>query len=140
MADFNSAEYAWKDIEIAMLGRVLARVMEIEYTTDVEKKHIYGRGKKPIGIQTGNEKCSGQITIGQSELEAMVADVQSSTVGGKVTDVVLTINIAYIQDGQIVRDRVEGVGFTQIKKGMKQGDTDMEVKMPFMALDIKYNV
>ena len=140
MSDFNSAEYAWKDIEISMLGRVLVRVMEIEYTTDVEKKHIYGRGKKPVGLQTGNEKCAGNITIGQSELEAFTADIQATNPGAKITDVAVTVNIAYIQNGIIVRDRVEGAGFTQLKKGMKQGDTDMEVKLPFMALDVVYNV
>ena len=138
--DFNSIEYAWKDIEVTFLGRIIARILEIEYTTEVEKKHIYGRGKKPLGIQTGNEKATGQLTIGQSELEAMIRKAQQIKPGAKPTDMSFNINIAYIKDVAIVRDRVVGISLTQIPKGMKQGDTDMQVKLPFLALDIEYNI
>jgi len=138
--DFNSIEYAWKDIEVVIMGRPLARILEVEYTTEVEKKHIYGRGKKALGIQDGNEKVSGQITIGQSELEAMIRKAQEVKPGGKVTDISFNVNVAYRQDTDIIRDRIVGFSITQIPKAMKQGDSDMVVKLPFLALDCEYNV
>lgn len=140
MSDFNSAEFAWKDIEISWMGRVIARVMEIEYTTDVEKKHIYGRGKKPLGVQTGNEKSAGTTTIGQSEYNAMLEKIQQTQPGAKITDISLDINIAYLSETQVLKDRVVGASFMQSKKGMKQGDTDMEIKLPFIAMDVQENI
>ena len=123
-----------------MLGRPLVRIMEVEYTTDVEKKHIYGRGNKPVGVQTGNEKCTGSLTIGQSELEALVAKAKQTKPNAKVTDLVFDVNVSYLQAENVVIDRLESVQPTQVPKGMKQGDTDMQVKIPFLALDIKYGV
>lgn len=140
MPDFNSAEYAWKDIEVVIMGRPLVRILEIEYTTEVEKKHIYGRGNKALGIQTGNEKVSGQITIGQSELEAMIRKAAEVKPGGKVTDISFNVNVAYRLDVDIIRDRIVGFTITQMPKAMKQGDVDMQVKLPFLALDCEYNV
>lgn len=138
--DYNSIEYAWKDIEVVFLGRVIGRITEIEYTTEVEKKHIYGRGKKPLGIQTGNEKVTGQITIGQSELEAMIRKAQSLKPGAKPTDMSFDVNISYIMDVDVVRDRVVGFTVTQMPKSMKQGDTEMDVKLPGIAMDVLYNI
>lgn len=138
MPDFNSIEYAWKDIEVVVLGRPLVRITEIEYTTEVEKKHIYGRGKKALGVQTGNEKVTGQLTIGQSELESLIRKAAES--GKKPTDISFDINVAYIQEGDIVRDRVIGASLTQMPKSMKQGDTEMAVKLPYIAVDVAYNI
>jgi hypothetical protein len=140
MATFSSAEFAWKDIEVVIKGRSLVRILEIEYTTEAEMKHIYGRGKKAVGIQEGNEKVTGQITIGQSELEALIRSAQQANPGSKITDMPFNINITYRQGFQLVRDRVDTVKVSSIPKGMKQGDTDMIVKLPFLALDVEYNI
>jgi hypothetical protein len=35
---------------------------------------------------------------------------------------------------------VDTVKVSSIPKGMKQGDTDMIVKLPFLALDVEYNI
>lgn len=138
--DYNSIEFAWKDIEVVFLGKTIGRIEEIEYTTEVEKKHIYGRGKKPLGIQTGNEKVTGQITIGQSELEAMIRKAQSLKPGAKPTDMSFDINVTYQAELDLVRDRVVGFAITQMPKSMKQGDTDMKVKLPGIAMDVLYNL
>lgn len=140
MKDFNSIEYAWKDIEVVMLGRPLARILEIEYTIDSEKKPIYGRGKKALGIQSGNEKAAGSITIGQSELEALIKKAKKIHPTIKITDLSFDVNIGYLAATEIIRDRVIGFTITNLPKSMKQGDTDMQVKLPFLALDIDYDI
>ena len=140
MKQFNSVEYAWKDIEVVLLGRPLVRILEVEYTVETEQKVLYGRGKKGLGIQSMNESVSGSITIGQSELEAMTAKVNEVAPGAKLTDFVLDLNIGYLAGTDIIRDRVVSLKFSQIPKSMKQGDADMEVKLPFQALDIEYNI
>lgn len=133
----NSSEFAWGDITITAMGKIFERVVAIEYDHEVEKKQIYGRGTKVKGIQRQNEKPSGSITIGQSELEAMIR-----AAGGKITDIVMDIQVHYVKkDGTaIVKDRIIGAEFTKAPKSMKQGDSDMEAKLDFIAMDILYNI
>lgn len=135
--EFNSAEYAWKDLEVTILGRVLVRILEIKYKISQEKKHIYGRGTNPVGVQRGNKKPTGEITIGQSELESLHKKIRETVPGGTLNDVDLDINVAYLSTEGIVRDRVVGCSFTDFEKGMKQGDTDMQVKIPFLFLGLE---
>ncbi|HYH16111.1 MAG TPA: hypothetical protein VD794_12870 [Flavisolibacter sp.] len=138
----STAEYAWKDIEIVFLGRTIEQILEVEYDTEVEKKHIYGRGSKPTGVQSGNEKPTAQISIRQSELEALIRKCQEIKPGLKPIHISFDINITYRIEGgvDIVRDRIIGFNPTKMPKSMKQGDTDMQVKIPGLALDIQYNV
>jgi hypothetical protein len=134
MADFNSTEFAWKDIEVVMLGRPVVRILEVEYSEEVEKKHIYGRGSKPVGIQKGNRKFSGSLMIGQSELIALI-----EALGDPLANT-FDISVSYRKGTDLTRDRICGVDLTTISKGMKQGDTDMNVKLPFMCMDVKHDV
>ena len=137
---FNSAEYAWKDLSITAMGRTFERVMDVEYDVEVDKKYIYGRGKKPKGVQEGNEKPSGSITLGQSEVEAMIRTAQAANPNAKLTDIRFDIQLHYLLGDDLVKDRIISAEFTKQPKSMKQGDGDMEVKLPFMALDIVYNI
>lgn len=140
MKDFSSIEYAWKDIEVVLLGRPLVRILEVEYTVDSEKKPIFGRGKKALGIQSGNEKASGQITIGQSEVEALIKKAKEILPGTKVTDLSFDINVGYLANTEVIRDRVVGAAFSTLSKSMKQGDSDMQIKLPFSALDVEFDI
>lgn len=135
----NQVEYTWDDITITAMGRTFERITEVEYDVEVEKKYIYGRGKKVRGIQPGNEKPSGSITIGQSELEALIRQAQTTNANAKLTDISFDVHIHYLSGTDIVKDKCIGCQFTKQPKGMKQGDGEMTVKLPFMCEDIKYN-
>lgn len=140
MGAFNSTEFAWKDITITAMGMVFEAVMEIEYDTEVDKKIVYGRGKKAKGIQSGNEKCSGNIQVKQSLLESMVRTAQANNPTAKLTDISFDIQVHYLKTPDIVKDRIINAEFTKQPKSMKQGDMEMLVKLPFLALDIAYNI
>lgn len=137
---YNSTEYAWKDIAITAMGRTFERITEIEYDVEVEKKYIYGRGSKVRGVQDGNEKPSGSITLGQSEVEAMIRAAQATNKNAKLTDITFDVQVHYLKGTELVKDRIVGATFTKNPKSMKQGDTDMTVKLPFMCMDVLYNV
>lgn len=138
----NQTEYAWEDVAIVVMGRVLERVLDIEYDTEVDKKQIYGRGSKVKGIQRMNEKPGGSLSLGQSEYEAMVRAAQKIKPNGKITDLVFDIQVHYLdaESLNLVKDRIVGAEFTKGSKGMKQGDSDMEIKLDFLCMDILYNV
>lgn len=136
----NGVEYEWGDVTITVLGRTLERVTEIEYDIEVDKKHLYGRGRKPKGIANGNEKPQGSVTLGQSEVEAMIRVAQQLRPGGKITDLSFDIQVHYLQGTELVKDRVIAAAPTKQPKGLKQGDTDMQVKIPFLCEDVQYNI
>ncbi len=137
---FNSTEYAWKDITVTAMGRTFERILNIEYDVEEDKKYIYGRGKKVRGIQGGNEKPVSNLELGQSEVEAMIAEAQKTNPNAKLTDIVFDIQIHYLKGTDIVKDRMIGAEFTKQPKGMKQGDADMVIKLPIMFMDVLYNI
>jgi len=138
----NSAEFAWCDITVTAMGRTFERIVNIEYDVEADKKYIYGRGKKVKGIQGGNEKPTGSLTLGQSEIEAMIREAQKKNPNAKITDIVMDIQVHYLdaEKAALVKDRILGAEFTKGPKTMKQGDSDMEIKLDFMARDIQYNI
>lgn len=134
------AEFQWEDIKVSILGRVIEGITDIEYEKEVEKKPIYGRGRKVKGIQNGNEKNSGNITLRQSELEAMLVAAKAANPLATVLDLIFDVQVQYVKGTDIVKDRIVAAQFTKMSKGMKQGDTDMTIKLPFVAEDIIYAI
>jgi len=133
----NQTEFPWGLITVTAGGRTFERILEIEYDKEQEKKQIYGRGNKVKGIQRQNEKPAGSITLGQSELEAIIRQAPDQD----PMKVVMDIQVHYVTEegAAIVRDRIIGAEFTKAPKSMKQGDSDMEIKMDFLCMDILYN-
>lgn len=138
---FNTDEYAWKDIEVVLLGRVINRLLEVKYKTSQEQKEFYGRGNEPLGINSGNKKYAGSVKIGQSELKAMSDNAKKIDPDFDPTDFpYVDINVAYASGALIERDVIKGVKFTEFEKALKQGDTEMEIDIPFIALGIKLGI
>ncbi len=135
MTTFSSKQYSWCDISIVMGGRILEGVTEVEYTQKKEKDVLYGRGCKPHTVVHGNRSFEGKVSIWQSELEAMTRDAKNKDILNLSFDIV----VAYVphDGGQIVTDVLKSVEFTEVKKGMKQGDKNMIVELPIIFLDIK---
>ena len=135
MGVVSSKQYAWADLTIAYGGRILEGVMEVEYTEKKEKDLLYGRGSKPHQILHGNYSYEGKIKLWQSELEAMTKDAPDNDILNLSFQIILT----YVpKDGdQTVTDILKNVEFTEVKKGMAQGDKNMEVELPIIFLDVK---
>lgn len=136
MSEFSSKQYSWADITIAFGGRILEGVTEVEYTSKKEKDFLYGRGSKPHKIVHGNYSYEGKIKIWQSELEAMTKDAEKNDVLDLSFDLVVTYAPSD-GSGQTVTDILKGVEFTEVKKGMAQGDKNKEIEMPIIFLDVK---
>lgn len=57
-----------------------------------------------------------------------------------VLDLIFDVQVQYVKGTDIVKDRIVAAQFTKMSKGMKQGDTDMTIKLPFVAEDIIYAI
>ncbi len=140
MVTINQVQYEWGSIDVVLLGRIVTGIRGIEYKKAQEKELVYARGNRAHSIQKGNIKCDGTLTILQSELEAMCT---SAGRRASVTDLPpIDIKVAYVPEGSsvITVDVIRGVEFTEMPKGMKQGDKNAEHALPFLALDIEYGV
>lgn len=143
MAIINGRQYEFADISVVMGGRDVVGLRGIKYTSKQEKEVLYGKGNKPLSIQKGNISFEGELTITQSELETLMLLGKSSGKRTSVLNLNLSIVVCYgnpTQGEVMMIDKLYGVQFTEESKELKQGDKNMEVTLPFICTDIKFNV
>ena len=140
MDNFNSKEYTWCDIVVFLLGRPIGGLRGIEYKSKKNKEALYGSGRKARSIQHGKREYEGTLTILQSELTAL--DRAAWEAGFEdCLDLDFDIVITYLSPNGIVStDRIRQASITEAPKGMKEGDLQMEIALPFICLDIDKNV
>lgn len=129
---FDSRQYEWADITLLMGGRDVTGARGVKYTAKQEKEPVYGKGNLPISIQKGNKSYEGELTVLQSELEAL-----RLAGGGSILDMQITAIVSYGNPSQgdaLVIDELIGVQFTDETKEMKQGDKFAEITMPIIFL------
>lgn len=132
----NSEEFAWGDMNVVLLGRNIAGLVAIKYKESQSKEHRYARGVKPTGFKRGNKKYEGSITMLQSELIALCAASPNKTpLDLRNIDIVFSYGD---QETGVLHTKVAKFAeFTEFEEAMKQGDTNMEVELPFICLDIQ---
>lgn len=135
MSTFDSKQYSWSDVSISIGGRILDGATDVEYTVKQEKDVLRGRGPDPHRITRGNKSYDGKLSIWQSELEAMVKDAPNKDILNLNFD--LIISYAPDDGGTTVTDVLVSCEFTEVKKGMKQGDKNMIVELPILFLKVK---
>lgn len=136
---FNSNEYAWVDLNVVMQGRVVAGLTALTYTATQTKTNIYAKGNKPYARTRGNKEYEGSIGILQSELEALQRGVAN---GRDILDIgPFDISVAYSNEegGEVVSDIIKGCEFTEVSKSLSQNDPFMEIELPIIIGDVKYN-
>lgn len=136
----NTKQFAWSDVKINLLGRTLIGVQGVSYKASVEVEPVFGRGNKPLSMQSGNYTFEGEIMLLQSELEALRAAVKAINPLYKITDISFDLVVAYGDGLNAVTDIVLGCQITEYEKGMEQNDKFMEITLPFVALDIQEGV
>lgn len=141
MVKINLKEYAWGDIQVIMFGRPIVGLKGIEYKTKKDKELNYGAGRNAYGIQHGRRANEGTLKICQSELQAL-NDAAKAQGYKDILDVDMDIVVSYIPEDSvaITIDRIICASFSEMPKGMSNGDMSSEHSMPFVCLDIEYGV
>lgn len=138
MALINGRQYEFADLTLVLGGRDVTGFRGIKYTTKQEKEVLYGKGNRPISIQKGNISYEGEITLTQSELETLIL-----IGGGSILNINLNAIVAYgnpLQGDMLITDLIYNLQFTEEAKEIKQGDKNMEITLPFIAMNIKYQL
>lgn len=131
----NTREYEWSDVTVVLAGRQVTGIRGVKYSAKQEKELLHAKGNKPHSIQRGNKTYDGEITLLQSEYEAL-----KQACGGDILDASLDIIASYGNPSQgdvITTDALLGVEFTEDNTEWKQGDKFQEKALPFIFLDKK---
>lgn len=132
---YNSREYEWSDVNVVAAGRPLTGIRGVKYSSKQEKEALHAKGNKPHSIQRGNKTYAGELTVTQSEYEALRA-----ASGGDILDISIDIVVAYGNPSKgdvITTDLLMGAEFTEDNTEWKQGDKFQEKSLPFIFLDKK---
>ena len=122
----NTREYEWADVSVVMAGRMVTGLRGVKYSAKQEKEALHAKGNKPHSIQRGNKTYDGEITLLQSEYEAL-----KQACGGDILDSSMDIVAAYGNPsaGDVVTtDILVGVEFTEDNTEWKQGDKYQDKK------------
>ena len=133
----NTREYEWADVTVVVAGRPVTGLRGVKYGAKQEKEALHGAGNKPMSIQRGNKTYEGELTVTQSEYEAL-----RRASGGDLLDASLDIVASYGNPSKgdvITTDLLIGVEFTEDNTEWKQGDKFQEKTLPFLFLDLKGN-
>lgn len=136
----NGKQYAFQDIRVILLGREIEGLRGIKYKIERSKEALHGRGRKTLSIQAGEETVTGELTLLQSELTAMVEAVKASNPSLKITDVAFDIVVTYGEGTEATTDTIVSAEFTDYEKSLQSGDKYMEITMPFLAVDVLENI
>ena len=131
----NTREYEWADVSVVMAGRMVTGLRGVKYSAKQEKEALHAKGNKPHSIQRGNKTFDGEITLLQSEYEAL-----KQACGGDILDASIDIVAAYGNPSAgdvITTDILVGVEFTEDNTEWKQGDKYQEKTLPFLFIDKK---
>lgn len=131
----NTREYEWSDVTVVLAGRLVTGLRGVKYSAKQEKELLHAKGNKPHSIQRGNKTYDGEITLLQSEYEAL-----KKASGGDILDASIDIVAAYgipTAGDVITTDMLVGVEFTEDNTEWKQGDKFQEKTLPFIYLDQK---
>lgn len=129
---FNTRQYEWADVTLILGGKDITGIRGVKYSEKIEREAVYGKGRNPLAIQSGNIAIEGELTMLQSEYEALVA-----AGNGSILSLSLDCEISYGNPpNPILSDRIVGLRFTEAAKELKQGDKFMEITLPFIALQV----
>lgn len=126
---------------MVVLGRRIEGITNIEVNRRVTKERQYGRGNQTQAILSGNEEISGTLTLLQDELDAINRAVKLVNPNLDLTKVAFDAVINYENaEGQATTDVVVGMQVEEYNKALSQGDTHMQIELPFMATALRENV
>lgn len=131
----NGQEYSWADIRVTLFGMLVIGITKVDYKVACDKKARYAMGSTAHSIQHGNRSVEGALEITQSELIALNNSAKAK--GYKdLLDVDFDIIVSYEKDNIITTDVIKSASIKELPRTMSQGDTEMKVNIPFIALDL----
>jgi hypothetical protein len=132
-------EYDFEDIKIKLFDKEPIGITGIKYGHKQEAKFQHGMGKHAISYTKGKYEATGELSLLQSELEALQRTLPK---GKSLTDIPpfdITVSYAMEGDANTTTDTLKSCIITGLDKELKTGGEAMEVKLPMIITQILYN-
>jgi len=136
----HTNEFAWSHTTVKLLGATLIGIDGWGFNKKFDKEVIYGAGDEPLDIQPGNKSYDGTLDLKKYEVDklndaALAAGYEDIT---EVPHEAITI-VTSFKKSQVDKTRTivaTGVAFSALPQSMKQGDKQMPINLPFVAIKI----
>lgn len=132
----NGRAYDWASIALQMLGQTVMGITAISYGNKQEKVNNYGAGTAPVSRGYGKREPNASVTLEMKEVERIQAALPP---GGSLLDVKpFPIVVSYVNDSNaLITHTLVMAEFTENKREIKTGDTNIEVELPLIVAAIE---
>lgn len=136
----HTGEFAWSHTTIKVLGATMIGIDGFGFNKKFDKEVLYGAGDEPIDIQTGNKSYDGTLDLKKYEVDKL-NDAAIAAGYEDITEVpheaiVITTSFKKTSADKTRTIVCTGVAFTGLPQSMKQGEKQMPVSLPFIAIKI----
>lgn len=134
----NGTRHSWASVEVELLGRIVSGITAIEYDDTQEKENVYGAGIYPVSRGRGKYEATAKITLLAYEVDAIQ---RSLGPGKRLQDIEpFDIPVVFMPEGSdgLVTHVIHNVEFTNNKRAVNTGDTNMEVELDLIVSHITW--
>ena len=128
----------WSSIIANMLSRDLEGISTLSYSDAVTKENVFGAGQYPVGRSRGNYEPEASMSLYKEEADGLKASLPK---GKRIQDIAaFDIIVQYANDsGQIVKDIIHNVEFTNDGVDVSQGDGTITTEYTLICSHITWN-
>ena len=140
MAEFqpliNGRAYDFASIRVQLLGQTIIGVTAVSYGYKQEKVNNFGAGVNPVSRGYGKREPEGSITLEMKEVERIQAALP---LGGSLLDIQpFPVVISFVNaSNALITHTLHNCEFTENKRDMKTGDTNVEVELPLVLSHVE---
>jgi hypothetical protein len=126
----NGKNYDWGSVSFIIFNVPIVGITEIEYSRKQKKELNYGAGTEPTGYGLGNKEYSGSISIYADVLKDFISTVPDRSI---LSIPPSSATVIFSGDGvQFTTDKLKNIMFTEDPFSVKQNDTAIIIKLPFI--------
>lgn len=131
----NGKCYDWSSVTINVSGMESIEPEEISYDDEQELELIYGKGGRPRGYGTGNQKNSVKLSMAREDFNEMIRVIMSQGYKSFYKYIIPKITVSYADEGApTTTDVLTNVKFSKRSFKAAQGDKKMKADLDGVAV------
>lgn len=133
----NGRAYDWASIKLQMLGITVVGIVAISYEDNQNKVDNQGAGIYASSRGYGKYDAKASITLEMKETERIQSKLGP---GRRIQDIPpFNVSVAYVNEANVmVRHTIHNCEFTNNKREIKAGDTNIEVQHELITSHITW--
>lgn len=134
----NGKPVEWADLSVSIAGvKIDSRLKGLTVEVSQDKEPVHAGSNNPIAINRGNKTYSGTLVVLEAVLNALdlaVKAAQGQDLLDASFDIVGSVRMQGVRGlKQLI---IKGAEFRSFNWGMMQGDKQMPITLPFVALEM----